>query len=635
MANPGRWWTQEGTALAESLCDICAQVQNNDQPRRERYRRFLSLYEGRPVSLESDDFVVAAGADWDPPLENLIRSACDTAQADIAGRQRPKPMFMTTGADWKARRRAKKQDMFVEAQMCLPQGAYEDTWQVMLTGFHDSTKIGDGIIKVWGDTEQEKVRVERCFPWEIYVDARDARYGDPQNLFHVYTMDRDIAIDLFCNVEGDAEGNAIREAALESAEATTSSAFDLTKRVVDSVKIREAWRLPLNDKKPGKHAIVVDGCALVEEEWTRPNFPFLRIPWNRSSVGYWGIGIAEEGERQQMELNDISARMSDRIKICSTRRTYVNPDAVKIEDMQIGGESEIIIALKDMSQRPSEEPVNPISPAEFQYKQDTITRFYELRGVSQMTANAQKPPGVDAAVAMQTLNDIQTVRFLPKARGYETAFVTLGKLFVQAAHDVAKKNGGFLVKWPGKRFLRELNWNEVSLGEDTYQVRVAPVSQFSRDPAAVIETAKEFMDLGIISPEMFAKMVQLPDFDDMMNRKTAETEWIEELMNRYLDAMSDAELKKLGGYETPEPFFTNPPAVVAQCVAIYWEAKRDGAPEFCLSLIRRYITEMMPPEAPPVQEQAPIASGAPGMVPPGAVPPPMPAPPGAPLTIAA
>lgn len=572
------------------------------------------MYEGRAVSLEDDSFFTGGSRSLEmPPIYNLVRSACDTAQADIAGRQKPKPMFMTTGADWAARRRAKKLDKFVEAQLNERQGNYADSWQVMLDAFLDSARIGVGCVKVWGDADHERVRVERVFPWEIHVDERESRFGDPQNMFHCYDMERDLALEMFCNVEGDEEGNERRRAGIESARTTRTT----NQRVVQSVRIREAWRLPFSKKRPGLHVIAVDSTLLSTEEWTDEEFPFVFLFWDKHTIGFWGTGLAEAGEAQQELINDVAERLGERIRICSQKRTYYNPDAVKQEMLQSGGEAEVLIPIKDMTQAPREVPPQPASEAEFKWLADNKQAFYETLGISQMTAQSQKPNGVVAAVAMQTLNDIQTVRFLPKARGYETAFITLGKLMVRAARAIAEMNGGFLAKWPGKQFITEIDWNDVSLDEDMYSIRVASVSQFSRDPSAILEMAQELRQSGDITRETYLSMIGIPDLEQMLGRETAESEYIEELIGRYLDSTNATELRKAGGFDAPEPFLTNKPGAMALFISAYWEAKRDGAPEYCLENLRQYIQRldklMQPPPAPPAPApQMGLPMGVPG-----------------------
>lgn len=635
------------TDVANRVCETADALVRNDQYRRAKWIGALSYYEGRSVNLDSDCYFSEAettGLPTLPPLYNLIRSACDTAQADIAGRQKPKPMFLTTGADWRTRRKAKKLDKFVEAQLSERQGQYEDAWRLMLDVFHDATKGDGGLAKVWGDADKKKIRIERVLPWEIHVDEREARYGDPQNLFHVYDMERDLAISTFASTGDSAYDDRVR-IAIQSARQSRATT---NRRIAQTICIREAWHLPFDDENPGLHVIAIENCTLSARAWKRPRFPFVKILWGRATVGWWGVGIAAEGETQQLAVNDTSERLSERMRICSTRVTFYNGAVVKRSDLEEGGEAEVLIECQDMTQVPQTAPINPASPQEFQWLGQSIQRFYETLGISQLSASSQKPPGVNAAVAMQTLNDIQTVRFLPKARGYEVAFEELGQLCVDAACDIADEGGGYLVKWPGKRFLEELDWKEVNMAEDMYRIRVSSVSQFSRDPAAILELAQEFRDRGDISRETYLQMVGLPDFEELLNRETAESEWVRDLMERFLDCLDQSELDKAGGFETPEPFIANIPGAVAICVATYWEAKRDRAPEFCLQNIRKFIVELQSlvqqlpqpaQQAAAAQQQASgmlaqgaqvqsLAAGATPLGAPGMPPPPAPAMPG-------
>lgn len=590
-----RWWGLTGAALAAQVCAICNSADVLNETRRARYANCLSDYEGRRIQLDANGFYVEDGIieqAENRPLYNLTRSACDTVKADIAGRQKPKPMFVTTGGNWRAKRKAKKQDKFVEGQLSQRQGRYANTWELMLDVFHDTPKLGFGAAKVTPDIEHKKVMVERVFPWELHVDAREARYGSPQNLFHIYTMEMDIAIELF--VELDENGDPIDDEnadKLRAIETARRPLVDQT-RVIDSIFIREAWRLPFSDKNPGKHVICVDNAVLFEEDWTDPEFPFVMLWWEKETIGMWGQGIAEAHAPQQALTNRAAKDTAKRMRICSTKRTYVPEGGAKMDDMEKGGGAELLIPVQSKDLIPVETPSMPVAPVELEFIQFNRDMFYALSGVSQSQASAQKEPGVDAAIAMQTLNDIATVRFLPKARAYEESFVTLGRLMVRAAKRIAKGEGGYLVRWPGKRFLQQLNWNDVSLEEDEYDTRVAPISMYSRDPAAMLQLAQQFFETGIINRETFLQMTQIPDLEGMMSRETAEREYLEELFDRYLDAKDDAELKELGGYEAPEPFMIGKAQAMWLAVSTYWEAKRDRAPIYNLDLLERWITQL-------------------------------------------
>ena len=627
-----RWWKLEGHELANQVSAICTTLEHADGVRRTRYTSALRHYEGRAVLLDEASYYCNIDVVYESPIYNVSRSACDTAKADIAGRQKPKPIFVTTGSDWKARRKAKKCDKFVEGQMSQRQGRYANCWELMTEVFHDSAKLGNGLAKVTADVNRKKVLVERVFPWEVFVDPREARYGAPQNLFHRYSMETDIVLETF--VEFDDNGDPVDTPenmeiyrGILSAQKPRS---DSTK-IIEACYINEAWRLPLSEDSPGRHVICVEGCILFEEEWDEPEFPFVMLSWEQDTVGFWSTGLIEAHQVQHVILNESAMALARRMQICSTRRVYYDPDAIEPTHLTVGGESEVHIPLKDLARKPIEEPTQPASVQEFEWVGINIDRYFQFSGVSQQSASATKSKGLTAAVAIEAENDLGSQRFMPKARAYEEAFATLGRLMIRATKRVAKANRGFLVKWPGKRFLMELDWKDVSLEDDMYEIRIATISALWRDPAAQLQVAQDLHQGGIINRETFLQMAQLPDLEGLMNRETAEREFLEELFDRYLDSMDDEELQEAGGYEAPEPFIINKPAAMWLAVSTYWEARRDKAPLYCLGLLERWIQQLDKLIAPAPQQMG--SPEAPGMIAqPGAAMPTAPgAQPGAPL----
>ena len=608
-----RWWRLEGSALAGAVGAICYTLENSDGTRRTRYTSALRHYEGRAVLLDEASYYCNIDVVYESPIYNVSRSACDTAKADIAGRQKPKPIFVTTGGDWRARRKAKKADKYCEGQMSQRQGRYANCWELMTEVFHDSAKLGNGIAKVTPDVNRKKILVERVFPWELFVDPREARYGAPQNLFHRYSMETDIALETFVEFGEDGEplDNPENMEAYRGILSAQKPRSDSTK-IIEAVIVNEAWRLPLGDKIPGKHVICVEGAILFEEEWTEPEFPFVMLSWENDTVGFWATGLIEAHQVQHVILNESAMALAKRMQICSTKRVYYDPDAVEPEHLSRGGESEIQIPVKDLTRIPVETSTVPATQEEFAWVGQNIDRYFQFSGVSQQSAQATKSPGLTAAVAIEAENDLGSQRFMPKARAYEEAFATLGRLIISATRRIAKENrGSFPVKWPGKRFLMEYDWKDVSLAEDMYEIRVATISALWRDPAMQLQVAQDLHQGGIINRETFLQMAQLPDLEGLMNRETAEREFLEELFDRYLDSMDDSELEEAGGYEAPEPFITNKPAAMWLAVSTYWEARRDKAPLYCLSLLERWISQLDKLIAPaPQQMGSPEAPGA-------------------------
>lgn len=628
-----RWHRLRGDKAAERVVAICVGLEHEvGATNRDRWFAARSKYEGRPVD---DSGTRGNTTVWTDDIYNLSRSAADTAQAEIASRQRPKPMFLTTGADWQTKRKAKKLDKFVEAQLHQRQGArYSDAWEVAEDVFLDSELAVGGVLKVSVDKGRGRVSYERVPAYEILIDPNEARCGHPRNYFHVYPMDLDVAESTFVDsLEKVANDNSdgMREATDDDREALrdklqSSCGFDRlstalpggsTWRATQSLRIFEAWWVSPDSTKPGRHVFACKDGILYEEEWTWPRPPLAIAVWSKEPFGVWGTGFVESSMAQHDYVNEIQRRNMQRRKLLASRRTYFEAGTVDLEAMK-ANDAEVMIPCKDLSKIPHSQDIPPLSSAETQDVETEIGRYFQLNGISQASAEQRKEPGVDAAVAMQTLNDIKGVRFLPKARAYELLFVEIGEMTVHAARDLAASNGGALsAKWPGKRFLQEIKWSDVDMDADMYSVRVAPVSSMSRDPAQRLQIIEQLTNMGFLTREDYLKLLGMPDLDATLEMEGSESQWIDKIIDRYLDAENDNALREAGGFEEPDGYLLNPMAALVATAQHYFDAKVNDAPEFNADLMRRFMNSLkaMIKKAAPAPQPAQVLPAQPSAAP--------------------
>jgi len=611
---PRRWWAiEDAEDMGSEVFRIGSALERDQAGRRARWLSCITAYEGRTLdSLYADSY--SRSEPREDLTYNLHRRGVHTAVAQIAGRQKPKAQFQTSGADWSTQRRARKLDKICESQLTQRQGRYQNGWELMATVLRDAAIGGDGVVKVYA--AGNRVVYERKRAHELYVDPLEAQSGDPQNLFDVYKMEVDKAIEEFCNEPNDEEGNRLRKLALESAPDVPVEGQTFAQqapRVTKSVRIVEAWRLPPNEGEPGKHVFAMQGKLLYAEDWERPSFPFVFLRWAPEQDGFWSQGLVEEGASIAEEVNKGARRLSTRVRLCAQKRTYYIEGSCDEEALQ-ANDDEVLVPVVPGFTMPQESVVAPFTPAEQQWLESNYQKYFDLTGVSQQAATSRKEPGVNAAVAMRTLNDLNTVNLSMQARMYEQAFVDLANLTVTCMREVATSKRGFTVKWRGKFFLDEIKWSDARLEDDMYEISVAPASSLPNDPAGRLEMVQELFSAGVITPITFKNLLGWPDLESELNSESAEYEYTAELLDRFVFELEEGNKLPFEGYESPEGFIVDKQRAMIQATSKYFEAKRRRAPQWNVDLVKRWIGELdiLIQRAQRAANAGPAGAGAPG-----------------------
>ena len=586
---PQRWYELEDDRMAHEVTSIAEALWSNQSSRRARYLRNQNLFEG--CSLNSYD---AAGyytsemlsVSTEDPL-GLIRSAIQTGAAEIFAKQKPKPQFQTSGADWKTRRKAQKQDKACEAILNQRQGRFIDVWAFMADAGVECLTQGTACISADADLDEEKIEHELVPCCEIYVDPSEGR--DPQNWFRISPIDVDKAISLFCHVEGDEQGNMRRRRAIEGATDFDRQIGKTVQRprAIKRVKLIRAWRLPFSKKKPGKVALVIGGELMASDEWEAPAPPFVFLHWELHRAGVWGSGIADQAELAR-KAGELENRLFARAQVASGKRTYYIKDSIDPLALELN-EPEVAIPVTQGMTMPQESVVPAFQSSELEYLLTRIKWFWDSIGISEVSAAARREPGIDSGVAIRTLNDTKSGRQLPKGQNYERAFVDLGHQYMWRLREMAKKNPKFVLAWFGKTAFQELKVADL-VAQPDWSITVAPASNLPNDPAGRQAMLGEIFAQKLISPQTYKQLLGWADLDQELQSESAEYEYIDDLIDRYLDAEEDD--WEMGDYESPEGMLLDKPRAIMRFSAAYFRAKQQKAPSFNVGLLRNYILDL-------------------------------------------
>lgn len=592
-----RWWTEEDPAskLFASVASLDAQGSWQKACILEAFQ----LYGDTPVGGMDPGSYAQMSFEGEQLSYNVVRSITDTTHAETV-QSRPRPMFLTSGADWEMRQKAAQLTKFADGIFYQADGD-----EVTSAVAKDAILFGVGIAKIFD--EDGDVRIERVLPGEVYVDARDAREGKPRSLYQVKHIDRSVLYALYPDSE--------EEIASATRDASWLTSSDTSEMESDLVVVVEAWHLPSGKKADdGRHVIAVQGGVLVDEGWEEQSFPFAFLRWSSPLIGFWTAGAGRQLAGIQYEINAL-------VDTVREAQDALGSPYVLVEEGSNVVPGHITDQLGRIVKYRGTPPIvvapTVVSRDTYEQIDRHYAKAYELFGVSQLAAQQQKPAGLDSGKALRTYADIQSKRFLAFGRAWEKFHMDIAKMTIRCARRIAADDPSYNVVYQDKTTTQRIRWEEVDLDEVDYVLKVFPTSSLGNTPAGKIATALDWFQAGAIDQKGFARLTDQPDLESAMDLDDASHEVIERLLTKMVTE---------NRYISPEPFFD-----LADCVQTgvkaYSLAVKDDVPEDRLEHIRTWIEEATalqksaapPPPAPAVDMPPP---GPPVGAPPMPLPPP-------------
>ncbi len=493
---------------------------------------------------------------------NIVQSMIDTVTSKIT-KNKPKPTFLTDGGDFKQQRRARRLTQFVEGQYQAT-----DFYAKSAIAFLDSCIFGTGALKIFRDGKD--IKVERVFIDELVIDDREALYGAPRQMHQRKWVHKDVLKAMFpdfeqaIDVQASTASNPLASGALYSS---------------DMVQVIESWRLPSKKgKKDGVHSIAIENQTLMREKYKKDYFPFVFWRWGLRPLGFFGQGLAEQLTGLQVEINKILRTIQISMHLVSVPKIFLEAGSKVVSahlNNQIGG------IIKFTGNMPQPGPLGSVPPELFSHLDRLYQRAYEIAGISQLSANAQKPEGLDSGKAMRTYNDLETERFMSVAQRYEAAFLDASRIYIDLAKEINTEYDSYEVQAKDGSFLRTIKWEDVNLEEDTYIMHIFPTSSLSSHPAGRLADVQELIQAGFVGKEDALRLLDMPDLQGFYNFSTAPAEDIMRTIEKFLDE---------GVYETPEPYqdLAYGSSKMQQALLYY---KSQGADDDTLELFRRWLSD--------------------------------------------
>ena len=558
------WWQVDSKQLYSYVWDAAMYIADNQAYRQYADLRHLRLYGNLPIAgLTANQYARAPSTNYtmDSRLTlNVVHSMVSTIVSKIM-KNRPRPIFLTSGADYSMKRKAKLLNKFTQGLFYS-----SDIYTVGEDVCRDACIFGTGFMKIYEKDSQ--IVAERVFPHEILIDDAEAIYGTPRQAFQRKQVNREVLIGLYPEKEN------------EILSATMERDGNSTMQIANHVTVVESWHLPSSrDANDGRHSICIDSVTLFDEEYNKSYFPFVAIRWSDRGMGYWGQGIAEQLTGIQVEINKMLKTIQISLNLVSIPKVFIERGS-KISKGHINNEIGGVIEYAGTP--PIYKTATAVSPEMFAHLDRLYQRAYEIVGVSQLSASARKPSGIESGRALREFSDIESERFLAFGRAYEKMYLDAAKQMVNIARDIVQGGGtDFSITSFTNDNLESIDWKDINLPEDQYIMKIYPTALLPVTPAARLQTVEEMLRAGLLSREDGLALLDFPDIESVQSLENAAIEEIEMIIESIVEK---------GIYISPEPF-SNLALSMKKMNQAYIRARLDGVPEDRLGLMRRFIAD--------------------------------------------
>lgn len=588
----GRHWYDEEEPH-NAVFEYCRSIKSRQVRRRYQLAIYQQLYRNDLANIfaASGMFSVTGGPqnnNFHRISANVIKSCVDTATSMVA-RSKPRAFVLPKQGDYRLRRKCLNLTKLLDGLYRLA-GVYRNSDDV----FRDAGIYGDGALLI--EPDQGRVASTVAKVDEVLIDEVTGMYGyhGCQEVFYEHAEPRTKILALYPKFEKE-----INEARMSwRGEMSFMSQQDL-------VLVCKAWRKPsITGGKDGRRVVCINNATVDDGPWNKNYLPIVRFSWTPPTYGSFGTGIAQELEAMQWSIANNIRDIDESVRNFAIPRIWID-SLSQIDKNSIT--NELGMVGKYTGSPPTFSTPPAASQDVYAWLQWKIDWCYKQLGLSQLEAQSEKPEGLDAAVAIRTYQDIGTKRFAVTGQRWENDFYgDIAEILLDTAEDIYKDKGKLTINVPGRGFIERLDFGDVSLERDLYDIQVWPTNILPESPEGQLQAVQEYTSSGFMPKDVALSNMRQPILNAWIDEETAPRDNIERIIWRILDE---------GKYTAPDGV-GNVDLLLQLATNAYLRAPDDGVEphkeELLLRLVNAAVALKAQQNAANAPPPPPPGAGAPG-----------------------
>jgi hypothetical protein len=455
---------------------------------------------GNPLSYYNVDDGEDTGI---TPSLNLLKAVTDTHVSKIT-QVKVRPFFNPIVGNFKTRKVCRNAQIFFD-EYFEEENVHEKA--IQCARFADIFERGI----IWiNDVDH---RIDRLPPWEFYFDASEFNYGDKLSRCFVFQIKYPLV-----RMKPFLDENKDKEEVSALLDMLKQNPFQKVNRVVYYDLENKQRILMANDKFVETTDIEYD-CS-----------PAAILFFEPPVKGSNSISLIDIDYPVQSQVDSLCRKIHLALELSPANSIWVP----KGNDVKASMLTNDIGAVYTYQPIPTvSTPVVISTPPAFDPQYERMLEFwirqaFEMPGISQLSAQAKKPQGLDSGVALKTVEDVESDRHNPFLQAYI-------RLYMDVAHKVIEifpENDDVLPKKSGRA---NITWKDIKKEKDTFSIQFSASSSLSKDPAVKMQQIEKLLAMKIIDQPMVSSLLELPDLEGAYGIMNASYDWAHRVIERAVE----------------------------------------------------------------------------------------------------
>lgn len=462
------------------------QVKNNiqelitlSQNRRTKYYRNISFYYGTRRmninNIKNADCVGLYSANYDvnddttpTPKMNVIKSVIDTLHSQIS-EKKVRPFFNCVDGTYKDYCIVKQAQQFFDQYFNI-----QDVNKKVSEAFRDACIFDTGYIYVDPDNKA----ITRALPWQVFERPAELTYNNVTRTAYRREDYPSTMLPDFIKLKKEVEY------------VTFIVYYDVTNET-------KAYYIPEQN-------------IMVIKKFDGNRTPFIRLWFDNPIYGNSSSSIVDMLYEGQLLLNVLWNTIKDAAEM-TPKNTLVVEKGSGVRVGQLNNRVGNIIELDGGNPNYSSMPFGIMTPeflsAQYFVLEDKLwEKAYKLTGVSQLSANNDKPAGLNSGIAIQTMENIEAGRFQTQFNQVVRAYVDIAKTCLR----VFPKDETIL---PKANTRLTIEWKDIVEETQKMKIQFSGADALSNDPSTKLQQLIALSNQGVIPKSRITQFMEIPDID--------------------------------------------------------------------------------------------------------------------------